>query len=252
MSYILEALKKAESERERGSVPNVHARPMLPAAASERAAAGKTAPLVWALGCAVLLLAAVLAWRLLAPPAVQATAPAPAEIRPVTNAGPAEGAVPAPSGASSAAASAAPQDAPGAAAEAPRELAPIAAAPPPPPGQRPPPARAPAATPAASAAAPAVAAPAAGDPVAAAAAVPPAPQRRVHARHELPDQIQRELPQLAVGGSIYSTDPAGRMLILSGRVFREGDSLGPEHALSQIGLKAAVLEYKGFRYSIDY
>jgi general secretion pathway protein B len=42
------------------------------------------------------------------------------------------------------------------------------------------------------------------------------------------------------------------MLIINGQVFHERDKLSPKLTLVQIKLKAAVLEFKGYRYSISY
>lgn len=69
---------------------------------------------------------------------------------------------------------------------------------------------------------------------------------------ELPDDIRRELPQLAVGGAMHSDVAANRMIVLNGGVFREGDQPAPGVVLEEIRLKSAVLRYKGHRYSISY
>lgn len=69
---------------------------------------------------------------------------------------------------------------------------------------------------------------------------------------ELPENIRRELPQLVIGGAMYSQTPANRMLILNGQVFHEGDKVAGELVLEQIKLKSAVLAYKGYRYNINY
>ena len=69
---------------------------------------------------------------------------------------------------------------------------------------------------------------------------------------KLPEAMRRELPTLAFGGASYSSDPSSRMVIFNGRVFHEGDTIAPELVLQQIKLKAAVLTYKGLRYEIDY
>lgn len=69
---------------------------------------------------------------------------------------------------------------------------------------------------------------------------------------ELPDDIRRELPQLSVGGAMHSDVAANRMLVLNGGVFREGDQPAPGVVLEEIRLKSAVLRYKGHRYSISY
>jgi general secretion pathway protein B len=68
----------------------------------------------------------------------------------------------------------------------------------------------------------------------------------------LPDALRRELPALAFGGASYSKDAASRMVIFNGRVFHEGDTLAPELVLEQIKLKAAVLTYKGYRYELAF
>ncbi|MFL6699250.1 MAG: general secretion pathway protein GspB [Vitreoscilla sp.] len=71
MSYILDALRRADAERSRGAVPGLHAQ-RLPADAEP--AARNYAPLVWAAGGAGVLLAAGVAvllwapWRSAAPP----------------------------------------------------------------------------------------------------------------------------------------------------------------------------------------
>ncbi len=80
------------------------------------------------------------------------------------------------------------------------------------------------------------------------AAEPP----RVYALHELPPNIRQQLPQLSVGGAMYSESPASRMLILNGQPFKEGDQPIAHLKLEQINLKSAVLSYKGYRYAINY
>jgi general secretion pathway protein B len=83
MSYILEALKKAQAERELGSAPTIHAAGVQ--AAPPRAASNRT-PLLIGLGVGAAI-AAVAAFALLRqpapPPAVVAVATAPAVVAPV-------------------------------------------------------------------------------------------------------------------------------------------------------------------------
>ena len=90
---------------------------------------------------------------------------------------------------------------------------------------------------------------------AAKAAPPPKasePEIRISTLAELPDEVRRELPTIAVGGSIYSKSAANRMLVINGQVFHEGDELAPGLVLDQIKQKAAVLKIKGYRYEIGY
>src|SRR6185369_5392337 len=67
-----------------------------------------------------------------------------------------------------------------------------------------------------------------------------AAESRVYAVNELPDTIQRELPKLSVGGSIYSDNAASRFLIINGQIFHENDKISSDLVLEQIKLKAAV------------
>ncbi len=112
MSYILDALRRADAERERekGAVPGLHARPLGVTAAEPAAAPARPQGLWLALGVSIGLLAALLWWVLGRPAPVAAPAPVvqvlpvpvPA-IAPAAPAGPAGPAVasfplPAPSG----------------------------------------------------------------------------------------------------------------------------------------------------------
>jgi len=86
----------------------------------------------------------------------------------------------------------------------------------------------------------------------ASAASIPAADARIYAFNELPESVRRELPPLAIGGSIYSDSASSRFLIINGRIFHENDRIAPDLTLEQIKLKAAVLRYKGYRYGITY
>lgn len=213
MSYILDALRRADADRERGSVPGIHAQPAgLPDADSE--APRSTRSGLWIGIAFVLLLLAVLGGWLLGhdtpPPAAAPVLAAPAPVSPASTPTP----VP-----------------PGAALVAALPPAPVPAPP--------------------RAAEPARAAPAKA-PTPAAASLPAAAEPRVYQLSELPEEIRRELPTLAVGGAMYSQSAANRMLIVNGQTFHEGDKLAPNLLLQQIRLKSAVLEYKGYRYGITY
>jgi general secretion pathway protein B len=68
----------------------------------------------------------------------------------------------------------------------------------------------------------------------------------------MPDALRGDLPPLAVGGSVYSAQPEARMLILNGRVFREGDAVAPDLVLEQIRQRSAVLRWRDQRFSLPY
>ena len=236
MSYILDALRKADAERERGTVPGIHAQPMF-AGASPAGPVRGPRPWLWALVAAVgVALVAALLWALIGREAPRgAVAPAVA-VASTPAAAPAL-AAPALAGAPSAAALAlptaalAPTPAP---TPAPRKPRPVAAAP------------RHAGDTAASLANPKATL------RAAASATAAAPESRVYTVNELPADIRRQLPAVAIGGSRYSPSKADRLLIVNGQVVHEGDAIAPGLVLEQIKLKAAVLEYKGYRYAVTY
>jgi len=242
MSYILDALRRAEAERERGAVPSLQSQQHT--VSDDDAVATRPRSLVWAvivLGAAVLVL---LAWNLLggAAPAPRApiegsiTAPVPA---PLPTLQPAPATPTAAASAAAATVSAAPTDAAARPASQPT-AAPVAAARPSPKGgldsRR------------AAAASPPKRTAATAQPKR--ATEPPAAEPRVHSQAELPEEIRRDLPKLVIGGSSYSGDAASRMVMINGQVFHEGDRLAPDLVLERIRLKSAVLAFKGWRYEV--
>lgn len=75
---------------------------------------------------------------------------------------------------------------------------------------------------------------------------------RIKALNELPEDVRRTLPPLTIGGSIYSDSPASRFIIINGQIFHENDKLGPDLTLEQIRLKLAILRYKDTRFRVMY
>jgi general secretion pathway protein B len=75
---------------------------------------------------------------------------------------------------------------------------------------------------------------------------------RVYQQAELPEEVRRDLPKLVIGGASYSGDAASRMVMINGQIFHEGDQLAPQLVLERIKLKSAVLSYKGYRYEVTF
>jgi general secretion pathway protein B len=246
MSYILDALRRADAERERGAVPSLQSQQHT-IADDDATPAARSRALVWAVvGLAVALVAAV-AWNLFgsshAPPvrptaegAVAPAAPPAAVVLPTTPVAtpPASTTAPPPD------AMAAPPH--GAAPAAPHQAAPKIATEPRPARHRAEPKRSTSHSAEGHGATPA------GEPNAAAAAG----DARVYKQAELPEDIRRDLPKLAIGGASYSGDAASRMVMINGQVFHEGDRLAPQLVLERIKLKSAVLSYKGYRYEVTF
>ncbi len=217
MSYILDALKRAESERSRGAIPNLNAQPGL---AGDGDASGPIAGQRAALLVAVAALLAVSAvWWWIStddakPPTMVADAAPSASLAVPPVAAPVTASMPTPALAS--------------------RLPAVPVLPVP-------------TVPAKPIALPSLAQKATPLPTATASV-----SERVYALKELPDNIRSSLPVLTVGGATYSENAASRMLIVNGNLFHEGDKLTPEVTLQQIKLRAAVLSFRGYRYSISY
>ncbi|MDO8905862.1 general secretion pathway protein GspB [Hydrogenophaga sp.] len=248
MSYILDALKRAdtERERERGTVPSLHSQ-NLPSGSFQRDRQRQSTRLPpYATWVGLLVLALVVGWYFWpttenrqvtasAPVLVPGPAPSPT---PTTEAPVLE---PAPSEPLTT--------------QAP-DL-PILAPPPSPP---PPPPRAVrtqasgsvAGTTAAAEGASTPAAPAAPatTPAATAGTAPPAAPVRRFA--ELSPELRAQLPQVNVSGSTYSSNPKLRTLIANGKVIQEGDEIAPGLQVETIGQRSAVLNFQGTRYSIGF
>ncbi len=76
------------------------------------------------------------------------------------------------------------------------------------------------------------------------------PMTQLISRGQLPPQVQSEIPPFAVSGSIYSTNPKERLLLVDKRMLKEGDEIAPGLVLEHILQKGAVLRYKGYEFKV--
>ncbi|MCX9156299.1 general secretion pathway protein GspB [Niveibacterium sp. 24ML] len=242
MSYILDALRRAESERVKDQTPNLHDMTLAPPEPEAFDAPANRA-LIWSAAAAVVVVAgAAVAWLLLrnpAPPGAQAPmaarapgpvapnapAPLPAEAAPVAVAPPVAEAPPVlapPEVAPPVLAPIAP--APLAqAGTAPRIIVPPQIVPPPKPASR---------KPAAPTAPPAE----------------PADERAAPTLNQLPADIRSALPPMRFEGTVYSDNPADRMLMVNGQLLHEGEKLAGEVLVERIKPRSAVLQFRGQRF----
>jgi general secretion pathway protein B len=61
-----------------------------------------------------------------------------------------------------------------------------------------------------------------------------------------------DAPKLVLSGGVYSTNPAQRMLIVNGQVFNEGSEVAPGVKLEEIKARTVVLGFRGARYTVAY
>ncbi len=223
MSYILEALKKAQAERALGSAPTLHAMPLHPVESPARRSGNAS---LW-VGLLVGLLmagAALMVWR------SSDSEPKPQLVQaPVTAAAPVVKLAPMPAMPAEPPAAVRPMP------EAPRQAVPDAAVAPAKPVAAPPPS-------------PPPVVPTTAQAVAAAAA----PEENLPTLRELPEAVARDVPQVAVGGYIYSRNPADRLLLVDKVLRHEGEELAPGLVLEKLLPKAAIMNYKGYRYKVAY
>jgi general secretion pathway protein B len=66
--------------------------------------------------------------------------------------------------------------------------------------------------------------------------------------NELPLQIQREIPVITVQLHSYSSKPGERLVYINSTRLREGDSLMPGLTLEQITPDGMIFGYKGYRF----
>lgn len=277
MSYILDALKRADAERALGEVPtlNASAAPWLDEAPASRQRGGRSGPAGLGRGLALgaagaagaLGLALLAAWAFwptvpAAPPVAAAAVPTPVPApAPAAVAASASPLAPAPSEVQARALAAAPPSSPPAAAE-PAPARPRSEAKAPPPARDRPAARTERAerTDAArTALAPPPAARPAETPRAAPSTTPnttpnttPPPPERLPRLEDLSAEQRRSIPPLSVSGAVHSADAASRMLILNGQLAREGDNISADLVLLRIEPRRAVLEQRGQRFTISY
>lgn len=282
MSYILDALKKAESERKLGSVPNVYMEPM-PTETFDESKSALRRPWVRVLAAALLAGGIGAAWMILPQqekgdavpekvaqqsdePVPVAAVEQPAPLIAANQQGAAESKVPAPAPTPAPApkkieASPAPKTENAASRQKPVLAAkPVADPAKPTPGmraaqkedaqtieaapsKRPSPAARTVSNPASSPAS---------SPASAPATAPPPADVQIAALRDLPDHFQRNLPPLSVGGYIYSANPADRSMLLNNRLVREGEQVASGLTLEKMMPREAILNYQGQRFRLSY
>ncbi len=222
MSLILDALRRADAQRERDPRRGIHAQPAQPADDDDAARFIDRLPMArrllpWA-AALVLGLAALVGWR---------------EARQDPRAWAQSHSLP-----------------PLPASTGPR----IARPPEPAPAILPPPAGPPAAGPSSGPPTPAARSPQAAPgpvklPRAGAAPVPATPPASAsRTSHSLP----ADAPALRISGSVYADSPGQRLLIVNGQVHGEGAEPVPGVRVEQIQPAAAVLRYRGQRYEVGF
>ena len=255
MSYILDALKRADAERGRGAVPGLHTRQLANPSERNPAAPG-TRSALW-LGLAGALALAGIGgglwlWQkpaqapvtLVLPPVVVATPASPA-LAPVAAIAP--GVSPALPAAPAVSVAAARVPA------MPALIAPEPALPVPSARTKAKPALMPAA-PSAATQLPVPAPSQTTAPAAPAALAAPvnATQAAVPLLSELPDELRSQVPAITITGAVYAVNPGQRLLLVNNLVLTQGALAAPELKLEEIQPRSSVFNFRGTRFRVGH
>ena len=232
MSYILDALQRAEAERARGDVPTLHARPVagppLPSTFGRQQRLGLTIAMV-----VVVLGIAAAGWWMFWPAAslsapLSASVPASAPIVVVAAAAPVPPAVNVP--AKPIVQTPQPVAVPAAPLTKPKPKLPVSAPQPAPSKPKAP--------------APAPASASAQAPVKATALAP--------LLSELPEATRRQIPSMTISGAVYSQNPAQRLLLVNGLVLSQGSQAAPDLTVVEIRSNSSEFNFRGTRFRMAH
>ena len=198
MSYILDALQRAQSQREQGAVPGLHTPAAAPLSARPRPTQTRWAIVATLLAAAAVLLYAL--WPQPTPTPTSVPAPAPAITIPPAP-------MPEPV-ASNRDMSTRP-----AATKAPATAAPPARTPPP---------------------------------------LAPASSAPLPTMAELPEEVRRLIPPLAITGAVQTQDPRNSLLLVNGQVLSPGAELAGDVVLESVAAHSAVLRMGSTRFRVTF
>lgn len=71
---------------------------------------------------------------------------------------------------------------------------------------------------------------------------------RLYALSELPPAIQQEIPPMSISGYVDSITPEDRTVGINNRLLQEGDYLAPGLKLEQISSNGLVFSYKNYKF----
>lgn len=69
--------------------------------------------------------------------------------------------------------------------------------------------------------------------------------------NDLPAGVQAEVPNLEYAGHTYSQNPSQRMIIINGKILREGSLIAPNIYLREITWEGLIIESNGTRFRVQ-
>jgi general secretion pathway protein B len=67
---------------------------------------------------------------------------------------------------------------------------------------------------------------------------------------DLPPRLQAEIPKLRFAGHAYSSEPSRRLIVINGTIMREGDHIDAVTRLEKITWEGVVIDRKGVRFQM--
>jgi general secretion pathway protein B len=77
------------------------------------------------------------------------------------------------------------------------------------------------------------------------------PQTDLPLLSDLPAIVQAEIPNLEYAGHTYSQNPSQRMIIINGKILREGNVIAPNIYLREITWEGLIIESNGTRFRVQ-
>lgn len=68
---------------------------------------------------------------------------------------------------------------------------------------------------------------------------------------ELPDNVRQSIPNIEFAGHVYSTSAERRSVMINGRKMREGDAVNADLFLHAITPEGAEFDYQGYRFKLN-
>lgn len=70
------------------------------------------------------------------------------------------------------------------------------------------------------------------------------PEPLVIELHDLSPALQAQIPELSFAGHTYAQNPDQRMIIINGKILREGKVIGPDMRLKEITWEGVIIEFR--------
>ena len=74
------------------------------------------------------------------------------------------------------------------------------------------------------------------------------PEKRVVALNELPPALQQEIPNISISFHVYSSKPRDRRVMINGEMVGQGEQLASGLSLEEITPDGVIFGYKGYRF----